>query len=172
MSARHQVAAALLPCVVVRGNDYYMVTIVIQLWVFEDIDQAKMISIQCHIGGGAAQRDSEQRPGPRATVVAAYCIVAWWQLLNFIECQAKFNRFLNPNEHVQRIFWYLARLFESELSKIGNFQSSESFLEAKFHFIFLKMIFSSEYQSRRTPFIKYIYNLKHFHQSLFCKNVP
>ena len=66
--ARHQVAAAPLPCVVVRGNDYYMVTIVIQLWVFEDIDQAKMISIQCHIG------DSEQRPGPRATVVAEYCI--------------------------------------------------------------------------------------------------
>ena len=66
--------SALPPCVVVRGNDYYMVTIVIQLWVFEDIDQAKMISIQCHIGGGAAQRDSEQRPGPRGTVVAAYCI--------------------------------------------------------------------------------------------------
>ena len=98
--------------------------------------------------------------------------LAWWQLWNFIECQAKFNRFLYPNEHIQRIFWYLVRLFESELSKIGNFQSLESFLEAKFHLIILKMIFSSEYQSRRTPFIKYICNLKHFHQSLFSKNVP
>ena len=60
-------AAALPPCVVVRGNDYYMVTIVIQLWVFEDIDQAKMISIQCHIGAAAA--------GPTTTTCddAAYC---------------------------------------------------------------------------------------------------
>ena len=35
-----------------------------------------------------------------------------------------------------------------KLSKIGNFQSSESFFEAKFHLIFLKVIFLSEYQSR------------------------
>ena len=100
------------------------------------------------------------------------CTLAWWQLWNFIECQAKFNRFLYPNEHIQRIFWYLVRLFESELSKIGNFQSSDSFLEAKFHLIILKIIFSSEYQSRRTPFIKYICNLNNFHQSSFSKNVP
>ena len=92
--------------------------------------------------------------------------LAWWQLWNFIECQAKFNRFLYPNKHIQRIFWYLVRLFESELSKIGNFQSSESFLEAKFHLIILKMIFSSEYQSKRTPFFKYICNSKHFRNGI------
>ena len=45
-----------------------------------------------------------------------------------------------------------------ELSKIGNFQSSESFFEAKFHSIFLGVIFLFEYQSRRTTFNKNICN--------------
>ena len=89
--------------------------------------------------------------------------LAWWQLWNFIEFQAKFNIFSYHNDHIQRIFWYLVRLFESELSKIGDFQSSELFLEAKFHLIILTMIFSSQYQSRRTSFIQYIFDLKCFH---------
>ena len=78
----------------------------------------------------------------------------WWQLWNFTGMG--WTLFVFLHEHPQRIFWYLVRLFESELSKIGNFQSSESFLEAKSHLIILQMIFSSEYQSRRTPFIKFI----------------
>ena len=104
--------------------------------------------------------------------LALVSAVAWWQLWNFVECHTKFNRFLYPNEHIQRIFWYLVRLFESELSKIGNFQSSESFFEAKFHSIFLGVIFFFKHQSRRTTFNKNICNWNHSQESLFGKNVP
>ena len=31
-------------------------------------------------------------------------LLGWWQLWNFIVWQVKFNRFLHPNEHYQRIF--------------------------------------------------------------------
>ena len=85
-----------------------------------------------------------------------WCILAWWQLWNFMKCQAKFNRFSYHNDHIQRIFWYLVRLFKSELSKIGNFQISDSFFESEFHLIFLEVIFLSEYQSRTTTFKKNI----------------
>ena len=65
------------PCVVVQGNDYYLVTIVIQLWVFEDIDQAKMISIQCHIGAA----------GPTTTCERQRCILH--RLANYVNCGGK-----------------------------------------------------------------------------------
>ena len=44
--------------------------------------------------------------------------VAWRGLWNFIVFQVKFNRFLHPNEHAQRIFWYLVKRFDWEPSKI------------------------------------------------------
>ena len=83
--------------------------------------------------------------------------VAWWELWNFIECKAKFCRFLYTNWYIQKILWHLARLFESKLSKIGNFQSSKWIFDAKSQLIFLKLIFSSEHQSRITPFNKYFF---------------
>ena len=46
--------------------------------------------------------------------------VGWWKSWNFIVWQLKFNRFLHPNEHPLRIFWYLARLFDWEPAKIGH----------------------------------------------------
>ena len=78
---------------------------------------------------------------------------------NIIECQAKLYRFSYTNWHIQRIFWYLVRLFEWKLSRNWKFQNSELILKAKFHLIFLKTIFSSE--SWRTAFIKNICNLKY-----------
>ena len=55
------------------------------------------------------------------------------RLCNFIVTQMKYNRFLLPNEHTQRIFWYLLRWFEPELSNItlGLF-SSESIFQAEY----------------------------------------
>ena len=55
-----------------------------------------------------------------------------------------------------------------KLSKIGNYQSYESFFEAKFHLIFLKVIFLSEYQT----FNRNICDFKYCQKSLFSKNVP
>ena len=82
--------------------------------------------------------------------------IMWWQLWNFLVCQVKFNRFLYRNNLTQRIFWYLERLFESELSKIGNFKIWESIFEARFHLISLKTIFLSEYHnSWRTKIFKF-----------------
>ena len=43
--------------------------------------------------------------------------------------QIKFNRFLNPNEYPQRIFWDLVRLFDRELSKIGHIFTKQPCLE-------------------------------------------
>ena len=88
--------------------------------------------------------------------------LARWPLWNFIECQAKFNKVSYQNDHIQRIFWYLVRLYKSELSKIGNFQNSNLFFEAKINLIFLEVIFLSEYQSRKTTFNKTICNFKAF----------
>ena len=47
-------------------------------------------------------------------------IVVWSQLWNFIVRQVEFNKFSQPNEHPQRIFLYLARLFDWKPSKIGH----------------------------------------------------
>ena len=71
----------------------------------------------------------------------------------------KFNAFLHPNEHPERICSYLVRQFEAELAKIGHFQISKSIFEAKYDSIFLKPKFLFEYQIRRTTFIKSIYFL-------------
>ena len=46
--------------------------------------------------------------------------VMWWQSWNFKGKQVKFNRFLHPIEHTERIFWYLLRSFE------GGPQKSET----------------------------------------------
>ena len=48
------------------------------------------------------------------------CLLVWWQFYNFIVRHMKFNIFLHPNEHPQRIFWYIIRLFDWEPSKIGH----------------------------------------------------
>ena len=45
--------------------------------------------------------------------------------------QVKFNAFLHPSEHPERIFLYLVGQFEAELAKIGRFQISKSIFEAK-----------------------------------------
>ena len=105
-------------------------------------------------------------------MIVAYCTLVWTQLWNFIGRQVKFNAFLHPNEHPERICSYLVRQFEAELAKIGHFQISKSIFEAKYDSIFLKPKFLFEYQIRRTTFIKSIYFLNHSCKTLFCKNVP
>ena len=59
-------------------------------------------------------------------------LIANKRLWNFIVFQVKFNRFLHPNEHTQKIFYDLVRRFGAVPSKIGHFQSSESIFEAKY----------------------------------------
>ena len=39
----------------------------------------------------------------------------------------KFNAFLHPNEHSERICLYLVRQFEAELAKIGHIFTKQSF---------------------------------------------
>ena len=48
-----------------------------------------------------------------------------------IVVQLKFNRFLHLNEPPKRIFCYLVRHLDLRLSKVGNFQFSDSILESK-----------------------------------------
>ena len=48
------------------------------------------------------------------------CWLMWWQSWNFKGRQVKFNWFLHPIEHTERIFWYLLRSFE------GGPQKSET----------------------------------------------
>ena len=57
--------------------------------------------------------------------------LVWWQLWNFPVVQLKFNRFLHLNQPPKMIFCYLARHFDSILSKVWHFQFSESIFEAK-----------------------------------------
>ena len=96
----------------------------------------------------------------------------WPWLWNFIGRQVKFNAFLLPNEHPERIWSYLVRQFEAELAKIGHFQISKSIFEAKYDSIFLKPKFLFEYQIRRTTFIESIYFFNHSSKTLISKNVP
>ena len=49
-----------------------------------------------------------------------YPTIMWWQSWNFKGRQVKFNWFLHPIEHTERIFWYLLRSFE------GGPQKSET----------------------------------------------
>ena len=49
------------------------------------------------------------------------CTIVWWQLWNFIVRQVNFNSFLHPNEPPRRIFSYLARQVEPDLSNIWHF---------------------------------------------------
>ena len=53
--------------------------------------------------------------------------VLWPQLWNFLGRRVKFNAFLHPNEHSERICFYLVRQFEAELSKIGHNITKQSF---------------------------------------------
>ena len=57
--------------------------------------------------------------------------LAWRQLWNFIVFQVKLNRFLHPNNHAQRIFWYLVKWFDATPLKIGIFWFSKSIFNAK-----------------------------------------
>ena len=57
----------------------------------------------------------------------------------------KFNAFLHPNEHPERICLYLVRQFEAEQAKIGHFQISQSIFEAIYDSIFLKPKFLFEH---------------------------
>ena len=78
-----------------------------------------------------------------------------------IVSQVKFNRFLHPNEHPQRIFWYPLRRFEAELSKIGHVRVQSQFSGPNINWIFPEMIFLSEYQIRRTTFINSIFTFNY-----------
>ena len=98
--------------------------------------------------------------------------LVWTWLWNFIGRQVKFNAFLHPNEHPERICLYLVRQFEAELAKIGHFQISKSIFEAKYDSIFLKPKFLFEYQIRRTTFIKSMYLFDQSEKTLFSKNEP
>ena len=84
----------------------------------------------------------------------------------------KFNAFLHPYEHPERICSYLIRQFGAELAKIGHFQISKLIFEAKYDSIFLKPKFLFEYQIRKTSFIRSIYFFNHSFKTLFSKNVP
>ena len=84
----------------------------------------------------------------------------------------KFNAFLHPNEHPERICSYRVRQFEAELAKIGHFQISKSIFGAKCDLIFLKQKFLFEYQIRRTTFIKSMYFFDQSEKTLFSKNEP
>ena len=86
--------------------------------------------------------------------------------------QVKFNAFLHPDEHTERICLYLVRQFEVELVRIGYCQISTSIFEAKHDSIFLKPKFLFEYQIRRTTFIKSIYFLNHSCKTLSSNNLP
>ena len=85
--------------------------------------------------------------------------------------QVKFNIFLPPNEHTERIFLYPVRQLDAVPSKIRHFQISKSIFEAKYKSIILKPKFIFEYQIRRTPFIKSIYFFNHSCKTLFSKHV-
>ena len=84
----------------------------------------------------------------------------------------KFNSFLHPNTHSERIYFYLVRQFDDNPSKIGHFQISKSILGAKCELIFLKQKLLFEYQIRRTTFIKSMYFFDQAEKSLFSKNEP
>ena len=84
----------------------------------------------------------------------------------------KFNAFLHPNEHPERICSYLVRQFEAELAKIGHFQISKSIFEAKYDSIFLKPKFLFEYQIRRTTFIKSMYFFDQSEKTFLVKMSP
>ena len=86
--------------------------------------------------------------------------------------RVKFNAFLHPNEHPERIYSNLVRQFEAELAKIGHLQISKPIFEAKYNSIFLKPKFLFEYRIRRITFIKSIYFFNHSCNTLLSKNVP
>ena len=98
--------------------------------------------------------------------------LVWPVSWHFLERQVKFNRFLVPNEHPERICLYLVREFDYEPSKIGHFQISKSIFGANCDLIFLKQKFLFEYQIRRTTFIKSIYFFDQSEKTLFSKNEP
>ena len=100
------------------------------------------------------------------------CLLVWWRLWNFSVVQVKFNRFLHLNEPPKRIFWYFVRLFDWWLSKNGNFSFQSQFWRSKFTWIFLKMIFLSEYLIRKTIFISSALNMNHSQGNSFSKIVP
>ena len=95
-------------------------------------------------------------------------ILVWWQLWSFLVCQVKFNRYLYSNKHIQKIFRYLERLFESNLSKLDNFEVN---FWSQISFYLSKTIFLSQYQIKKTTFINNICNSKHSQKSLCFKNV-
>ena len=71
------------------------------------------------------RRGQESNWGP---IWICYCLM-WNSVMTVVEFyvvrQVNLNRFLHPNEPPQRIFWYLVRKLEAELSKIGhNFTKS------------------------------------------------
>ena len=86
--------------------------------------------------------------------------------------QVKFNTFLHPNEHTERICLYPVTQLDAVLSKIRHFQISKSIFKAKYDLIFLKPKFLFEYQIRTITFIKSIYFFNHSCKTLFSKNVP
>ena len=47
-------------------------------------------------------------------------LIVWLQLWNLLVYQVKFNRFLYPNEHIERVFWLIGRLFEVEPVSLGH----------------------------------------------------
>ena len=76
-------------------------------------------------------------PKPLTLVIQGFLVV-WIRLWNFIGRRVKFNAFLHPIEHSERICSYLVRWFEAELAKIGHFHISKSIFEAKYDSIFRK----------------------------------
>ena len=49
-------------------------------------------------------------------------LVIWYygDSCGFLVCQVKFNTSVHHNDHIQKIFEYSVRFFESEPSKIGH----------------------------------------------------
>ena len=76
----------------------------------------------------------------------------------------KFNRYLHPNEHPQKIFWYFVRPFDQGLLKNSYFCFQCQFTRSKINYILLKFVFLLKYWIRRTSFINHCW-LEHVRNS-------
>ena len=88
---------------------------------------------------------------------ARRCWLMWIQLWNFIGRQVKFDAFLHPNEHPERICLYLVRQFEAELAKIGHIFTKQSFTRMIKRMILLMKVVLLIWYSNMNFFFRMIY---------------
>lgn len=54
-------------------------------------------------------------------------ILVYKTVWNFIVCQGKFNRFINPNQYPEKIFWYLVRYLSERWLELSIFLLNKYF---------------------------------------------